>query len=418
MPGRTNIPPMSSCLNCHRLDHGPQGVIARGGCRDCHPASMNLRPRSHVRGFPGRPHAVQAKRGLNDCMMCHKDRTCKACHRRRRVKDTTNRLYIFQAIVPEAATSQPTFIVDLSGPTVMGQCAGCHVNLDAFKSKKVIFNHSIHLARGFRCDFCHAGFPHSQRGTATPPMETCYACHGTTHGARGVIATEDCYACHPKDFNLVPRSHYVPKWKTKHKRQAKANIGSCLMCHKQAFCSDCHMKMKAVPKDHKAESQWRGGHGQQFLQMKQNCRICHTEKNCDKCHRVKMPHPEDWPKTHRIDGKTPNNCVMCHSSQFCGKCHHQGIGNALLVRATCVRCHSIMRLPWESIRHKGMIVHAAHFKKKFRCEECHPSVETGKGQAHNFELCYECHGALDINKRLIAPYPGSQLCLRCHQKRI
>ena len=36
-------------------------------------------------------------------------------------------------------------------------------------------------------------------------------------------------------------------------------------------------------------------------------------------------------------------------------------------------------------------------------------------QGHDLRLCYQCHGQLDYNNKLIAPYTGSTLCLRCHQ---
>ncbi|RJQ53875.1 MAG: hypothetical protein C4521_06565 [Actinobacteria bacterium] len=423
VPGRTITPPMMACINCHRLTHSSQGQIARGGCRDCHPRSMNLRPRDHKAGFAGRRHVAAAKRDLNNCMMCHEERFCKDCHARKRVKERYPRLYVFQAIVPLETTRQPVFMVNQDQPVNMGQCVGCHLDLDAFPVIKVIFPHDVHLKRGFQCGFCHLEFPHSQQGTKTPPMETCYACHNSKHGRRGVIATGECYACHPKSFDLVPTWHRVPQFNRRHAKRAKAGVASCLMCHKEKFCSDCHMSEKAVPKDHKQEQEWRATHGQQYTQMKQNCRICHTAQNCKDCHRVDMPHPIDFIKTHRELGRNAraNNCMMCHSSQFCGKCHHSGIANALLVEKTCIGCHPNAGLPWQDLMplgDKGMVVHSVHFKKRFRCEECHPTVETKRNQAHNFELCYECHGALDINKTLIAPYPGQDLCLRCHNKAI
>jgi len=360
-------------------------------------------------------------------MMCHDRRECTTCHKAEGVKDRTNRLYVFNPVVPREETGTSLFI-DPNQPVSVGQCGACHNNLDAFKSKKVIFNHSVHVRRGFQCYFCHDSFPHSQAGTKTPPMEACYPCHDQLHGERGVIATGDCYACHPRDFNLVPSSHDPPDWGKNHKALARANIWSCLMCHKPKFCSDCHMAKKAVPKDHKEEQRWMQNHGAEDLQKKQDCSICHernstSPKNCKGCHKVEMPHPPGFLTAHRKLGKEPQkyNCYGCHATQFCGKCHHAGISNALLVAKTCNRCHPNADMAWRDlmpIGDKGMVVHSVHFKKKFRCEECHPTVEAKRDAAHNFELCYECHGALDINKTLIAPYPGQELCLRCHNKAI
>ena len=57
-----------------------------------------------------------------------------------------------------------------------------------------------------------------------------------------------------------------------------------------------------------------------------------------------------------------------------------------------------------------------------RCEKCHVkfgvtslSPEMALIKGHDLRLCYECHGALDFENKLIAKYPGNQLCLRCHK---
>jgi hypothetical protein len=35
-------------------------------------------------------------------------------------------------------------------------------------------------------------------------------------------------------------------------------------------------------------------------------------------------------------------------------------------------------------------------------------------KGHDLSSCYDCHGALDYRNVLIAAYPGSELCRRCH----
>jgi len=56
------------------------------------------------------------------------------------------------------------------------------------------------------------------------------------------------------------------------------------------------------------------------------------------------------------------------------------------------------------------------------CADCHvgftqarvlqPSVQT---QAHDLRICYDCHGSLGPDGILIAPWPGKELCRRCHE---
>ncbi|MEN6429710.1 MAG: hypothetical protein ABFC80_02550, partial [Coriobacteriales bacterium] len=71
--------------------------------------------------------------------------------------------------------------------------------------------------------------------------------------------------------------------------------------------------------------------------------------------------------------------------------------------------------------------HAVHFdvaEKKgepYVCDDCHIGfgtthiqVQNAVSGPHDLRLCYDCHGRLDINNMLIAPYTGAELCRRCH----
>jgi predicted CXXCH cytochrome family protein len=81
--------------------------------------------------------------------------------------------------------------------------------------------------------------------------------------------------------------------------------------------------------------------------------------------------------------------------------------------------------PATAIKNKGFAEHAVHFnvaKKKgkpYTCDDCHVGFSTASTEqlgaaGHDVRLCYGCHGGLDLQNRTIAPYPGAQLCLRCH----
>jgi predicted CXXCH cytochrome family protein len=85
--------------------------------------------------------------------------------------------------------------------------------------------------------------------------------------------------------------------------------------------------------------------------------------------------------------------------------------------------------PGTAIQNKAFAEHAVHFdvaKKKgaaYKCDDCHVDFGTSqaaqtveKQQGHDLRLCYSCHGSLDYQNRLIAPYPGAELCRRCHSK--
>jgi hypothetical protein len=58
--------------------------------------------------------------------------------------------------------------------------------------------------------------------------------------------------------------------------------------------------------------------------------------------------------------------------------------------------------------------------KPYTCDDCHIGYSTDSSQdslssaGHDVRLCYGCHGALDYQNRIIAPYAGAELCLKCH----
>ena len=143
-----------------------------------------------------------------------------------------------------------------------------------------------------------------------------------------------------------------------------------------------------------------------------------------------MPHPPNWIKNHKPEpGVSTADCNICHTNRgTCQNCHHQRVQDADLVAANCVGCHPEMaQQPPTSIQNKGFAEHAVHFnvaKKKgrpYKCYQCH--VDFGsttsdqaaeQSQGHDTRLCYGCHGNLDPNGVLVAPYQGAQLCQRCH----
>jgi hypothetical protein len=82
--------------------------------------------------------------------------------------------------------------------------------------------------------------------------------------------------------------------------------------------------------------------------------------------------------------------------------------------------------PATSIKNKAFAEHAVHFDvaktkgRPYKCYECHVGFGEDSGitlanAGHDLRLCYGCHGQLDPFNKRIAPYPGAQLCLRCHQ---
>jgi hypothetical protein len=436
---------MEVCFACHGVQHGPQGELATSKCADCHTKSFKLVPKDHEpqKEFAGKPHAdISKKTGTNDCMMCHTaSKDCNPCHVEKQVK-TDPLPDAYQPMIANRPRD-PSIKIYPTGPTSMSQCVYCHPDLDAIVPGRLIFAHAEHLRRDYKCEACHPKFGHSANGPAKPDMLSCYRCHGLIHQGQGIVATEECTKCHPKSFNLVPQNHTKKFIAGEHKVMANKDPAYCAMCHKSEFCVACHQGRPpsktgkpVIPDDHR-KAAWKTRHGKLYLAREGACGSCHDQASCAKCHLTPMPHPTGWIENHRpAPGVTAADCNVCHTNRAtCQNCHHAKVAKAELIAANCTPCHPDMKKkPATSIKNKGFAEHAVHFdvaKKKgkpYTCDDCHigfstaatASQHTGTANGslpsagHDVNLCYGCHGAVDFNNQLIAPYPGASLCRRCH----
>lgn len=376
-------------------------------------------------------------------MMCHDaPKDCDVCHAEQ-APEIAKMPGTYHPMMEERPRG-PSVKVYPKGPVTMSQCVYCHTDVDDVTPGRLIFAHAYHLQRNYRCVSCHEVFPHTGTGIKKPDMYSCYRCHGLNHNSSGQVATEDCDACHPKQFELKPGDHTTAFVKKGHSKRAKNDPAYCAMCHKTDFCTGCHRGEKVspnapgravIPVDHK-NSKWAQQHGPLFLEGTGTCGACHDDPSCKRCHKSVMPHPTGWIENHKPEpGVSKDDCGVCHTNQSaCQACHHEKVKRAELTRDACVPCHDEMKLkPATQIKHKGFSEHAVHFdvaEKKdrpYRCDDCHIGFGTVAGQttmggtipglpkaSHEVRLCYGCHGELDYQNQEIAPYPGQQLCLRCH----
>ncbi|MDA3935316.1 MAG: hypothetical protein PF636_00425 [Actinomycetota bacterium] len=439
--GVTFTPTMESCFNCHGIAHGPEGELATAECADCHTPAFNLRPRTHGEDWAQEPHAARARADTNQCALCHNAPTdCDECHQELGL-DVGPMPNVYLGILPDKL-ERPSVMVYPDRPTSMGQCLYCHPDIDDFLPGVVIFEHATHFEENFQCTVCHPQFGHGIEQVRRPDMLSCYRCHGLTHSAQGEVATEDCLACHPEEFELKPDDHTLAFEMGEHKERATREPVYCSMCHKPEMCVECHAgkrempdgsaPRKIVPEDH-MDGKWIGDHGPLFLAQEGACGSCHDAASCTRCHKTVMPHPADWLSDHTPDpGIGREDCNVCHTNRDrCQQCHHDQVKRAELVRENCVPCHDIMaQEPATEIGHKGFAEHAVHFDvaektsngRPYRCDDCHVSFGSSSvadkaeaQQGHDLRLCYTCHGALDVENRLIAPYRGADLCRQCHK---
>ncbi|GAB4281365.1 MAG: hypothetical protein Kow0056_16640 [Coriobacteriia bacterium] len=438
--GGTQRPTMDSCFNCHGITHGPSGQLATDACEDCHTPSFELRPRDHGDDWAEKPHADAAREeaSVNRCMMCHDaPADCDECHAEQGLD--LGPLPPQYLPVLRTEPQPPAVKVFPQERVTMGQCVYCHPDVDDFMPDRVIFEHADHLRRNYACDVCHTVFPHDNEQILVPNMEGCYRCHGLTHAASGLIAREECEACHPPEFDLRPENHTDEFVAGQHKERAADDGAYCGMCHVESFCIECHQGRKlgpdgkplpaVVPADHKV-AEWYGRHGELYLEQQGMCGACHESESCTTCHQTPMPHPTDWLETHgQQDGGLADDCNVCHVDRNrCQNCHHDTVKRAELIEENCKPCHDQMsHKPATEIRQKQYAEHAVHFNvaevkgEPYKCYECHVSFGSSEVarqaeilQGHDLRLCYTCHGALDVQNRQIAPWPGKELCVRCH----
>lgn len=438
--GGAAVPTMDSCFACHGLIHGPIGLLASAECADCHPSGFELRPVSHVEDWEETPHAEASAGGVNRCLMCHEaPADCDACHRERDV-DVPALPNVYLSTLPKVQM-ETTVTVDPSAPVSMGQCVYCHPDIGDFQVGGLVFGHDAHLQRAYRCEACHEVFPHGTAGTERPDMGGCMRCHGLEHASQGQVADPACLKCHTVDFELVPQNHTVSFLSGEHNSPAREDAAYCSQCHAPQACVQCHnggvelangsMSEKVIPEDHR-KPEWRADHGANYLAQRGMCVVCHTSDFCQQCHQTTMPHPVTWLSDHtKGNGSLANDCTVCHADrESCQNCHHDTVRAAALIPENCVSCHEEMDTdkPTE-IDVPGLAEHAVHFSvadpdkkgEPYYCDDCHIGFgSTGirvMSQAtgpHDMRLCYECHGALDFQNQLIAPYRGAELCLRCH----
>jgi hypothetical protein len=437
----THTPPMETCFACHGLTHGGD-VLASAACETCHADVDALRPADHVLRWAEKPHAGAAeKRGTNTCVMCHDARAeCDSCHREKGV-DAPGVPPAYLPMVP-VAEARPPLVISTEGSPTIGQCVFCHPDIDKDRENELNFAHDIHIARDYRCAVCHETFPHSPDSIERPDMPSCYRCHGAQHSAEGEVAPQECRACHPAGFELVPADHTARFIESRHREAGTEDLLACMTCHVSSSCAECHRSEKrlpdgsyseeVIPDDHETD-EWMAEHGEPFLLSGEaTCSICHTNESCSRCHMTVMPHPTTWLASHTVSGYRQDDCRVCHSDRtWCQECHHDPDRSQELSAENCVNCHPVMGdTPFSEIKVVKLAEHAAHFEveehvgRPHRCDDCHVKLTAARVQhsgrssaeigGHDIRICYDCHGARDSDNVLLAPWPGADLCHRCH----
>lgn len=197
-------------------------------------------------------------------------------------------------------------------------CTFCHTSDDpstyvAFQSprRELIFNHDVHVnGQSMECQTCHQGLESMTIATAKslPAMATCNTCHND------VTVSNACETCHTDFAALRPQEHNRTNFITEHKFLARMQDETCMTCHTESSCQDCHNNPGLLQ---------TGTDGRELVSPRAS-RI--TANDRAQGMALKQVHDLNFRLTHGVSASAKTaDCATCHSTEtFCSTCHMAG----------------------------------------------------------------------------------------------
>jgi hypothetical protein len=330
--------------------------------------------------------------------------TCVRCHATATTSDTSA-----DRLLPGESQCTPCHAIDRGDPwkTVApgappARCDACHVGWRAEAPQQVAraaipapnlhFSHRAHVARGQRCESCHASVRRVALATRLelPSMRSCLTCHRP-----GGTAPDRCATCHLTEADGVLRSRFPEGW-----------------LNPPVWMRGLH---------HDADFWFT--HRISAAQDATRCAVCHRDEDCAACHdgrvRDRRIHPNDYLTQHPVDARiNPDRCGSCHrQASFCVGCHDRAgvsLGAAPSARAQG-RFHPPAALwsgPTVTVQHHGVEAR----RSLSACVSCHAEQD-----------CVACHATRRLGGASFSPHPPGFLarcglllrasarpCARCH----
>ncbi|MDH5588961.1 MAG: cytochrome c3 family protein [Gemmatimonadota bacterium] len=261
------------CAACHvDADRGEiQAIPAAPAQMELPPAVAHYNePSSHEDAAWLENHRSAAGTAAAECVTCHTSDDCRACH---------------VAPVPGAVAGLP------SRSQVVAPGVG--VTAHAPDTHESLFFMGIH------------GSVSAASGAS------CATCHEQTF----------CVACHDGPAN---GGYHPPSFVSRHSAAAFGRTSECSTCHStEVFCRACHQESgltgfgRLGPGYHDAEPLWLLRHGQGARQNLESCVSCHQQNDCTQCHGVLgafkiNPHGPDF-DAQRAWERSPRACFACHA---------------------------------------------------------------------------------------------------------
>lgn len=323
------------------------------------------------------------------------------------------------------AQDDAAIVIDPSVPVYASTCKACHAEIAEGKNPLVEFSHATHMV--YACSSCHEAFPHTPTGTTVPDMKSCWNCHGLRHGPMGLIAGYECVQCHGDNVGKMRPAFHVRDWaETPHVQPAlDEQRTSCMMCHDQTWCDDCHKKERVVwrtstPFTYDAENGCQACHGYENLSKVSADGVksyyvtgieksAHRDNTCTQCH-PDFNYTDEPPATPLWQINAGLACQECHDHEdvtaiYVESIHGKLIAEGDFTSATCASCHGghdIARLDTPeaelALRLSGQQTCGA--------PGCHPDEYESyndyyhgapyKAKATDAPACWHCHGAHEV----------------------
>jgi hypothetical protein len=318
--GDWNLPKHPECEACHDIQGAQQGkkVDPPSSCQSCHPGFE-----STVQRAPARIDAPTANIHFNHQVHLEKKVDCKTCHQGVEGVQlaTVNNL-------PKMATC----LTCHDGKAASAECKTCHLTEPSGRLKLDLVSAFLRPMAGNPFGMDHGPryeFTHGTRATLS--RETCEACH----------SERDCQSCH--NSLMKPLSVHPNDFIALHPLQARADVTKCQSCHRaQSFCTACHERAGAaieadaslqgqavkVHPDYNAFVLDKGPrhHSIQASRDIMSCIGCHREETCIQCHsdvdrggKAEFginPHPAGFAqRCKQLAGKNDRACLKCHREE-------------------------------------------------------------------------------------------------------
>ncbi|MEW5848570.1 MAG: cytochrome c3 family protein [Myxococcota bacterium] len=238
-----------------------------------------------------------------------------------------------------------------------GRCIFCHTDVQAAQPREASlpsleFSHVKHLERTEEdCARCHTALSEPKRGGETVAMDRCLGCH--EH--KVTFREGRCDQCHTDlvKERVQPLREFTHQgnFVLQHRFSARASSESCMLCHTQNQCVDCHnatppvrvelRRPEAVTSNFIHRNDFISRHNIEAQADPAQCFRCHGNSFCNDCHRMqnltstgsnpRNPHPRGWV----MGGTELHGAAARRDIQQCASCHDQG------PQSNCIQCHQV-----------------------------------------------------------------------------